>query len=462
MPTDAQTAQAVSDWLDAHPEATTTVQDGSLTEAKFSNALKLKAIKEYVTPEMFGAVGDGATDDSEAINSAISFLNKSDATTKALLFNNKKYCINSPIDLTNCKNITITSNCIPSIDNTSVMIICNNTGCFILDGTKYCSIENIAIWTNSENTIGIKYNDSNTNNDDSRCFRNAFTNLRIFNFNVGCKIDTGTGYDTFNSCSFEKCNTGIDIGSNYVSAPGKISPNYIYINKCNFSKNQICIDASRIQYLFIKNNDFVDGIGIKIHENIADAVSVKDNVFFSCTYPVYSTVPLAYSEITGNTIRIDNKDSNYNDIDPHGIFIAPSFGSCSALSINNTYTLTFAYRGYFVYVSSATDYTADCNYPFNYNPTSYPIQGTRPDNALELLSRWAVMQTVNSGVEDHTVDIKALFKPTYFVLMRGFSTATEPNGGLTRMISVSVRDRTLTYKTNTSEDSVRYILKAIY
>lgn len=62
---------AVDDWLDDHPEATTTVQDGSLTEAKFTNALKMKTIKDYVTPEMFGAVGDGLTDDSDAVQSAI-------------------------------------------------------------------------------------------------------------------------------------------------------------------------------------------------------------------------------------------------------------------------------------------------------------------------------------------------------------------------------------------------------
>lgn len=39
LPTDQQTADAVSDWLDDHPEATTTVQDGSITEAKLNSAL---------------------------------------------------------------------------------------------------------------------------------------------------------------------------------------------------------------------------------------------------------------------------------------------------------------------------------------------------------------------------------------------------------------------------------------
>lgn len=59
QPTDEQTNNAVINWLNEHPEATTTVQDKSLTEMKFTDNLKTKTIKDYVTPEMYGAKGIG-------------------------------------------------------------------------------------------------------------------------------------------------------------------------------------------------------------------------------------------------------------------------------------------------------------------------------------------------------------------------------------------------------------------
>lgn len=58
--------EAVDEWLDEHPEATTTVQDGSLTYKKLVNGTL-----GFVAPEMYGAVGDGVTDDSAAITACI-------------------------------------------------------------------------------------------------------------------------------------------------------------------------------------------------------------------------------------------------------------------------------------------------------------------------------------------------------------------------------------------------------
>lgn len=66
MPTDEQTSNAINNWLNAHPEATTTVNDNSLTVNKM-----VIGTLGYITPEMFGAYGDGEHDDTVAIQSAL-------------------------------------------------------------------------------------------------------------------------------------------------------------------------------------------------------------------------------------------------------------------------------------------------------------------------------------------------------------------------------------------------------
>lgn len=78
---------AVDTWLDEHPEATTTVQDGAITESKINFSFLPSIKNAYVTPEMFGAKGDGVTDDTQAINSAVNF------GSKTVIFNNKTYLI---------------------------------------------------------------------------------------------------------------------------------------------------------------------------------------------------------------------------------------------------------------------------------------------------------------------------------------------------------------------------------
>lgn len=63
------------------------MQDGSLTEEKIDSETLLALKNDYVTPEMFGAVGDGITDDTQALQNMfdsgknVHFPNKSYATT---------------------------------------------------------------------------------------------------------------------------------------------------------------------------------------------------------------------------------------------------------------------------------------------------------------------------------------------------------------------------------------------
>ena len=104
----------VQQWMDEHPEATTTVPDHSLTIDKM-----VVGTLGYVTPEMFGAIGDGAIDDTEAIQAALN-------SGSTVFFAKKTYCISETLIISG--SVDFGNATIKAADEMSVMISCTNLG----------------------------------------------------------------------------------------------------------------------------------------------------------------------------------------------------------------------------------------------------------------------------------------------------------------------------------------------
>lgn len=102
----------VNSWLDEHPEATTTVQDNSLTSNKMNTEMKEWIRSNAINVKDFGAVGDGGTDDTTAIKNAFATL----GDYGRIVFPKGHYIVKftakgqSLIKLTGLKDITIDLN----------------------------------------------------------------------------------------------------------------------------------------------------------------------------------------------------------------------------------------------------------------------------------------------------------------------------------------------------------------
>ena len=100
IPGDIQ--KVVNKWLTDHPEATTTVQANSIDVDKLTESARHAIVNNYVSPEMFGAKGDGATDDTEALQNAIDSLAD---TVGTVYLKAGQYRITEPINIPG--NITL-------------------------------------------------------------------------------------------------------------------------------------------------------------------------------------------------------------------------------------------------------------------------------------------------------------------------------------------------------------------
>lgn len=247
-------AADVSNWLDEHPEATTTVQNGAITETKINAEFLPYITNSYITPQMFGAKGDGISDDTDNIKATITYARDKKSV---IVFPAGNYGISEPLDV-----------------NFDIKIIGENA--FIIplkDMTHFMGI-NTTEKTNSGYIFGLGFSAGDTFSVTTGIKISYVANfrlhgLKIFNTTVG--IDYIKGYELLvDSCLIRTSIPSEDsIGMDIKTSDSHFS-NIIIINY-HVGIYDEC------------GGNFYD----KIHAWIANTAIVKNSIYFRANGSAY-------------------------------------------------------------------------------------------------------------------------------------------------------------------------------
>ena len=225
--------ESLRGWLDDHPEATTTVQDGAITEAKINGSFLPWIRNDYVTPEMFGAEGDGVADDDSSFLSMLKFAITNSKIVS--LSRGKKY---------NIKSFTINKALIIKGNGSTLFFSDSGNGISIVPGTDVFRIDNglsisdvVIECNNTANGLTIERADtSNISNviiKDAAdyglkivcCYNLSVSNLYVNGTKkhgiiimpyVGETLTLGANANIFNNCRIEKYSAGGDYAGVYI------------------------------------------------------------------------------------------------------------------------------------------------------------------------------------------------------------------------------------------------------
>ena len=243
----------------------------------------------YVTPEEFGAVGDGVTDDSTAFNACIA---KANETGKYVLLSNKIYFISNTLNkMTNINIIGINASI--KVDNNKLTNDTDN--CFFKGITFYREIDS------TEKLIEHFY---------SSCFKSCYFKNIWFLF-----VDVKPKENNFTHVLLEDSyllNTGIAYNLNDIK-----ENNYI-INNTHFILDNNAKLGSFILYGSIGNKIIFNNCTIIKNntDNFNAMFATKNNLLF-------------------NNCEIQNKFTTIRVIDSSNIFTKISFNGCVIKNTNN-------------------------------------------------------------------------------------------------------------------------------
>lgn len=244
----------------------------------------------FVTPEMYGAVGDGVTDDKTAIQSAVN------SGRRVVFSEGKTYLITPDADTRIHAGIILPSNAYLDLNNATLKIAPNDYVGYAILSIE--SASNIVIRN------GIIIGDRNGHTGTSG------------EWGHGISLEGGSHVFIENVQIYDCWGDGINIGG-----LGPLSE-YVYINSVfvsNSRRNAICVE--RVTDLIVENSTFINSHGTNPQSGIAiETNNSNDTVtrtkFVHCTTYGHSGETAAYATLhSSGTVYFDNcvieNSSNY-------------------------------------------------------------------------------------------------------------------------------------------------------
>lgn len=346
-------AKDVNNWLDEHPEATTTVQDGAITETKIAAKFLPYISNSYITPQMFGAKGDGISDDTDNIKATITYARDKKSV---IVFPAGNYGISEPLDVNfDIKIIGENAFIIPLKDMTHFMGIntTEKTNSGYIFGLGFSAGDTFSVTTGIKisyvanfrlhglkifnTTVGIDYIKGYELLVDSCLIRTSipsedsigmdiktsdshFSNIIIINYHVGI-------YDEYGGNFYDKihawiANTAIVKNSIYFRANGSA-----YISQCfndtyetafyiNGKNNVIVSELRNIYNSTYINSDVIDDVPVLFY--ISDGEETGNLKCFGVSVPDVGSL-FNEKKIKFSNVEKEKWDSDFKSLSPDSL-----------------------------------------------------------------------------------------------------------------------------------------------
>lgn len=288
-PTDEQSEYGINKWLNEHPEATTTVQDGSIEEIKINKNFLPWIKKDYVTPEMYGAKGDGITDDTLAIQKALN-------SGSNIVFNVATYLISSAINVGSNKKIS-------GITCGTPVIKCINCNGFNIVGQNII-LKNLEI-QNAD--IGVSIGDGVTLQDSNATIEKVTVKYSKIGFKNNSKSRATNIYDciangcdygfqiTYTDCKISKCSASVIKYHGFVVNE---SNNTLENCKAFFCGSMKTNDSGQVSSGFYITGEYTKGINLMSQQNYYCGIYINSSY---CSIDAHSDADGKANEQTGDS-----------------------------------------------------------------------------------------------------------------------------------------------------------------